>query len=55
MENQKIQENKLSLAQINGRLSELRCKRDELVEEKRMLLQQKMFTNHTDLRESTPE
>ncbi|XP_003243494.1 uncharacterized protein LOC100574705 [Acyrthosiphon pisum] len=39
-EDQKMQENKLSLAQINGRLSELRDKRDELEEEKRELLNQ---------------
>ncbi|KAL5238252.1 hypothetical protein ACI65C_005662 [Semiaphis heraclei] len=39
-EDLKIQENKLSLAQINGRLSELRDKRDELEEEKRELLKQ---------------
>lgn len=35
-----MQENKLSLAQINGRLSELRDKRDELEEEKRELMKQ---------------
>lgn len=35
-----MQENKLSLAQINGRLSQLRDKRDELEEEKRVLLSQ---------------
>lgn len=37
-ENQKIKENKLSLAQINGRLSELQDKRHTLEEEKRALL-----------------
>ncbi|CAI6358338.1 unnamed protein product [Macrosiphum euphorbiae] len=40
VEYQKMQENKLSLAQINGRLSQLRDKRDELEEEKRALLNQ---------------
>jgi hypothetical protein len=40
-EDLKIQENRLTLAQINGRLSELRDKRDELEEEKRELLNQK--------------
>lgn len=35
-----MQENKLSLAQINGRLSQLREKREELEEEKRQLLNQ---------------
>ena len=46
-EDQKIQENKLSLAQINGRLSELRDKRDELEEEKRELLNQKQTIINT--------
>ncbi|XP_026820047.1 probable serine/threonine-protein kinase DDB_G0282963 isoform X1 [Rhopalosiphum maidis] len=40
VEYQKMQENKLSLAQINGRLTQLRDKRDELEEEKRALLNQ---------------
>lgn len=40
VEYQKMQENKLSLAQINGRLSQLREKREELEEEKRQLLNQ---------------
>jgi len=44
-EDQKIQENKLSIAQINGRLSELRDKRDELEEEKRALLNQSQATD----------
>lgn len=35
-----MQENKLSLAQINGRLSQLQDKRVELEEEKRALLDQ---------------
>lgn len=42
-----MQENKLSLAQINGRLSQLRDKRDELEEEKRMLLNQSKTTDDT--------
>ncbi|XP_015363230.1 PREDICTED: uncharacterized protein LOC107161367 [Diuraphis noxia] len=44
-EDLKIQENKLSLAQINGRLSELRDKRDELEEEKRELLKQTIMNS----------
>lgn len=40
-----MQENKLSLAQINGRLSQLRDKRDELEEEKRALLSQSQATD----------
>lgn len=36
----KIEENKLSLEQINGRLSELQYKRYELEEKKRSLLNQ---------------
>ncbi|XP_015376458.1 PREDICTED: uncharacterized protein DDB_G0286175-like isoform X2 [Diuraphis noxia] len=40
-----MQENKLSLAQINGRLSQLRDKRDELEEEKRALLNQSQVTD----------
>lgn len=40
-----MQENKLSLAQINGRLSQLRDKRDELEEEKRALLNQTQASN----------
>lgn len=40
MENQQIQENQLSLAQINGRLSELHIKRNELQQEKQELLNQ---------------
>lgn len=40
VEYQQIQENKLSLAQINGRLSQLKCRRDELEGEKRSLLKQ---------------
>lgn len=50
LKNQKIQENKLSLAQINGRLSELRDKKDLLEEEKRALLEQKQNTDHTALK-----
>jgi len=46
-EDLKIQENRLSLAQINGRLSELRDKRDELEEEKRELLNQKQTIINT--------
>lgn len=46
MEYQKMQENKLSLAQINGRLSQLRDKRDELEEEKRVLINQTQTTNN---------
>lgn len=42
-----MQENKLSLAQINGRLSQLRDKRDELEEEKRALLNQSQATDDT--------
>lgn len=45
MEHQKSQENKLSLAQINGRLSELQDKREELEEEKRLLLNQSLTTD----------
>lgn len=45
VEYQKMQENKLSLAQINGRLSQLRDKRDELEEEKRALLNQSQTTD----------
>lgn len=45
VEYQKMQENKLSLAQINGRLSQLRDKRDELEEEKRALLSQSQATD----------
>jgi len=45
VEYQKMQENKLSLAQINGRLSQLRDKRDELEEEKRALLNQSQATD----------
>lgn len=40
LENRQIQENKLSLAQINGRLSELHIKRNELQQEKQALLSQ---------------
>lgn len=40
-----MEENKLSLAQINGRLSQLRDKRDELEEEKRALLNQTQASN----------
>lgn len=40
-----MQENKLSLAQINGRLSQLRDKRDELEEERRALLSQTHTNN----------
>jgi len=47
VEYQKIQENKLSLAQINGRLSQLKDKRDELEEEKRVLLNQMQTTEDT--------
>lgn len=50
LRNQKIQENKLSLAQINSRLSELRDKKDLLEEEKRALLEQKQNTGHTALK-----
>ncbi|XP_025196025.1 uncharacterized protein LOC112595142 [Melanaphis sacchari] len=46
-EDLKIQENKLSLAQINGRLTELRDKRDVLEEEKRELLNQKQTIINT--------
>lgn len=42
-----MQENKLSLAQINGRLSQLRNKRDELEEEKRTLLNQTQAIDDT--------
>lgn len=45
MEYQKIEENKLSLAQINGRLSQLQDKRTELEEEKRALLNQTQATD----------
>jgi len=45
VEYQKMQENKLSLAQINGRLTQLRDKRDELEEEKRALLNQSQATD----------
>jgi len=45
VEYQKMQENKLSLAQINGRLIQLRDKRDELEEEKRALLNQSQATD----------
>lgn len=45
VEYQKMEENKLSLAQINGRLSQLRDKRDELEEEKRALLNQTQASN----------
>lgn len=45
VENQKSQEHKLSLAQINGRLSELQDKRVELEEEKRLLLNQVQTTD----------
>jgi len=45
VEYQKMQENKLSLAQINGRLSQLQNKRDELEEEKRVLLSQSQATD----------
>lgn len=47
VEYQKIQENKLSLAQINGRLFHLREKRDELEEGKRVLLNQLQTTEDT--------
>jgi len=40
VEYQKMEENKLSLAQINGRLAQLRDKRDELEEEKMTLINQ---------------
>jgi len=40
VEYQKMEENKLSLAQINGRLSQLRDKRDELEDEKMTLINQ---------------
>lgn len=55
LENQKIQENKLSLAQINSRLSELRGKRNELEEEKRALLKQKQTTEHSVPKTSNTE
>lgn len=42
-----MQENKLSLAQINGRLSQLRYKRDELELEKRALLNESQNTSDT--------
>lgn len=45
VEYQKIEENKLSLAQINGRLSQLQDKRTELEEEKRALLNQTQSTD----------
>lgn len=45
LEQQKHLENNLSLAQINGRLSELQEKRDELEEEKEALLRQAKNTN----------
>lgn len=40
VEFQQMEENKLSLAQINGRLTALKDRRDELEEEKRALLNQ---------------
>lgn len=40
-----MQENKLSLAQINGRLSQLQDKRVELEEEKRALLDESQASN----------
>lgn len=46
MEHKKLQENKLSLAQINGRLSELQDKRVELEEEKHLLLNQVQTTQN---------
>lgn len=55
LENQKIQENKLSLAQINSRLSELRGKRNELEEEKRALLKQKQTTEYALLKTTDAE
>lgn len=55
LENQKIQENKLSLAQINSRLSELRGKRNELEEEKRALLKQKQTTEYALLKTTDTE
>ncbi|XP_050526539.1 GATA zinc finger domain-containing protein 14-like isoform X2 [Daktulosphaira vitifoliae] len=45
VEFQKMEENKLSLAQINGRLSALRDRREELEEEKRVLLNQVQATD----------
>uniref|UniRef100_A0A2S2PMZ2 Uncharacterized protein n=1 Tax=Schizaphis graminum TaxID=13262 RepID=A0A2S2PMZ2_SCHGA len=54
-EDLKIQENRLSLAQINGRLSELRDKRDELEEEKRELLNQKQTIINTVLTVPEPK
>lgn len=55
LENQKIQENKLSLAQINSRLSELRGKRNELEEERRVLLKQKQTTEYALLKTTDAE
>lgn len=55
LENQKIQENKLSLAQINSRLSELRGKRNELEEERRALLKQKQATEYALLKTTDAE
>lgn len=46
LEQQKLEENKLSLAQIDGRLSELRDKRDELEEEKQALLNEAKASNN---------
>lgn len=45
LENQQIQENKLSLAQINGRLTELLDRRNELRQEKQALLSQTEITD----------
>ncbi|VVC36932.1 Hypothetical protein CINCED_3A008478 [Cinara cedri] len=45
LENQQIQENKLSLAQINGRLTELHDRRNELQQEKQALLSQTVISN----------
>lgn len=46
LEQQKLQENKLTIAQINYRLSELQDKRVELEEEKQALLSQAKNTNN---------
>lgn len=53
VEHQKLQENKLSLAQINDRLSELQDKRNELEEERRLLLNQALTTDIDILTEPT--
>lgn len=46
LEQQKLQENKLTIAQINYRLSELQDKRVKLEEEKQALLSQAKNTNN---------